>query len=74
MRKVETSKTEDQKVLIHRERTANVLSQDLDLIDYISYLSSVGPPQAVAGLGGGNGDNWRGARHTVAPGLGQKGP
>ncbi len=44
------------------------------LINDVSYLSSVSPPQAVAGLGGGNGDYWRGAGDTVAPGLTQEGP
>lgn len=39
-----------------------------------SYLSSVSPPQAVAGLGWGNGDYRRGAGDTVTPGLAQEGP
>lgn len=39
-----------------------------------SYLSSVGPPQAVACLCGGNGDYWRCAGDTAAPVLAQEGP
>lgn len=44
------------------------------LINDAPYLSSVGPPQAVAGLGGGNGDYGRGAGDTVTPVLAQEGP
>lgn len=40
-------------------------------INNTSHLPSVSPPQAAAGLGGGNGDNGRGAGDTVAPGLAQ---
>lgn len=71
--KGETSKTREQKVQIHRARTAHV-SNIHDLTNAVSHLSSVGPPQAVADLGGGNGDYWRGAGDTVSPGLAQEGP
>lgn len=40
----------------------------------VSYLSSVGPPQAVAGLGRGDGDHRGGAGHAVTPRLAQEGP
>lgn len=44
------------------------------LIDATSYLSSVGPPQAVAGLGGSNGYYGRGVGDTVTPVLAKEGP
>lgn len=40
----------------------------------MSNLTPVGPPQAVAGLGGGDGDYRRGAGHAVTPRLAQEGP
>lgn len=40
----------------------------------VSNLSSVGPPQAVAGLGRGDGDHRGGAGHAVTPRLAQEGP
>lgn len=43
-------------------------------INNTSHLASVSPPQAAAGLGGGNGDNGRGAGDTVASGLAEEGP
>lgn len=40
----------------------------------VSYLSFVSPPQAVAGLGRGDGDYRGGAGHAVTPRLAQEGP
>ena len=81
MNKGRTSKTGEQEVQIQREeqqmfclKLVRNTSRYGSLINVISYLSSVSPPQAVAGLGGGNGDYWRGTGDTVAPSLAQERP
>lgn len=56
-----------------RKKQQNQKEAKKNLAD-VTYLSSVGPPQAVAGLGRGNGDHRGGAGHAVTPRLAQEGP
>lgn len=57
-----------------REKQQNQKEAKKQQLADVSYLSSVSPPQAVAGLGRGNGDHRRGAGHAVTPRLAQEGP